>query len=166
MTSAKRRGTTSRRWVPFLAMTLTVAFAVIGVALESSAQGPTSNPSQTRGGGRGTVQHRPARAVDAGAVEQAGDGGSSLPGPAPAQGVIGQGPEVQQKVVDAGVVEIRKFGDGGQTMRFSELDIEGRLRSPQLIYFLRRVRAEFATGDLGHRTFMRELSETRKDPSF
>jgi hypothetical protein len=34
------------------------------------------------------------------------------------------------------------------------------------VYFLRRVRAEFAAGDLGHRTFMRELSDTRHDPSF
>jgi hypothetical protein len=50
--------------------------------------------------------------------------------------------------------------------RFGEIEIEGRLKSPQLVYFLRRVRAEFAAGDLGHRTFMRELSDTRTDPSF
>jgi hypothetical protein len=157
---------TMKRVAIFVGMSLTVAFGVLGVALESSAQGPTSNPTQTRGGGRGAVQHRPSRAVDAAAAEQGGEAGSSLPSTAPAQGVIGQGPQAEQKTVDAGMVEIRKFGDGGQAMRFSELDIEGRLRSPQLIYFLRRVRAEFAAGDLGHRTFMRELSETRKDPSF
>jgi hypothetical protein len=70
--------------------------------------------------------------------------------------------------VDAGSVEISQTnGDGGvQSFKFSELDIEGRLKSPALVYFLRRVRAEFAAGDLGHRSFMRELSETRKRPSF
>ncbi len=68
---------------------------------------------------------------------------------------------------DAGVVEVRGGGDGGtRVFRFGEVDIEGRLRSPQIVYFLRRVRAEFAAGDLGHRSFMLELSETRKDPNF
>jgi hypothetical protein len=68
---------------------------------------------------------------------------------------------------DAGGVVVQKSGDGGsQTIRFGTLEIEGQLKSPQLVYFLRRVRAEFAAGDLGHRTFLRELSESRKDPSF
>jgi hypothetical protein len=67
---------------------------------------------------------------------------------------------------DAGVVEARTLDGGTRVFKFSELDIEGRLRSPQLVYFLRRVRAEFAAGDLGHRTFMREMSETRNEPSF
>jgi len=70
---------------------------------------------------------------------------------------------------DAGgaVLEARGGGDGGtKVFRFGEVEIEGRLRSPQLVYFLRRVRAEFAAGDLGHRSFMGELSQTRQDPSF
>jgi hypothetical protein len=67
---------------------------------------------------------------------------------------------------DAGVVEARTLDGGTRVFKFSELDIEGRLKSPQLVYFLRRVRAEFSAGDLGHRTFMREMSETRKESSF
>jgi hypothetical protein len=67
---------------------------------------------------------------------------------------------------DAGVTVSQK-GDGGvKQFRFTETDIEGRLKAPQLVYFLRRVRAEFAAGDLGHRSFMRELSETQRDPNF
>jgi hypothetical protein len=46
------------------------------------------------------------------------------------------------------------------------LEVEGRLKSPQIVYFLRRVRAEFAAGDLGHRSFSHEMSETRNEPSF
>jgi hypothetical protein len=64
------------------------------------------------------------------------------------------------------VVEQRTMDGGAKVFRFGEIEIEGRLKSPQLVYFLRRVRAEFAAGDLGHRTFMRELSDTRQDPSF
>ena len=67
---------------------------------------------------------------------------------------------------DAGVVETRALDGGTQVFKFKELDIEGRLKSPQLVYFLRRVRAEFGAQELGHRSFMREMSETRKEPSF
>jgi hypothetical protein len=69
-------------------------------------------------------------------------------------------------LMDAGVVEARRLDGGTQVFKFKELDIEGRLKSPQLVYFLRRVRAEFAAGELGHRTFMREMSETRKESTF
>ena len=63
-------------------------------------------------------------------------------------------------------MESKTLDGGTKVFKFSELDIEGRLKSPQLVYFLRRVRAEFSAGDLGHRTFMREMSETRKESSF
>jgi hypothetical protein len=64
-------------------------------------------------------------------------------------------------------VESSKTLDGGtRVFRFGEVEVEGRLKSPQIVYFLRRVRAEFAAGDLGHRTFLRELDETRNEPGF
>ena len=66
----------------------------------------------------------------------------------------------------ASVIESKTLDGGTHVFKFSELDIEGRLKSPQLVYFLRRVRAEFAAGELGHRSFMREMSETRREPSF
>ncbi len=67
------------------------------------------------------------------------------------------------------VVETKKTGKGKEaikTYKFGAQEVEGRLKSPQIIYFLRRVRAEFEAGDLGHRSFMRELSDTRRDPAF
>ncbi|HKQ71567.1 MAG TPA: hypothetical protein VJT73_19615 [Polyangiaceae bacterium] len=69
---------------------------------------------------------------------------------------------------DAGATGVSVSGKDGGTkqFRFTETDVEGRLKAPQLVYFLRRVRAEFAAGDLGHRSFMRELSETQRDPNF
>ena len=68
--------------------------------------------------------------------------------------------------VQGALIEQRTMDGGAKVFRFGEIEIEGRLKSPQLVYFLRRVRAEFAAGDLGHRTFMKELSDTRQDPSF
>jgi hypothetical protein len=65
-----------------------------------------------------------------------------------------------------GSVEARTLDGGTRVFRFGEVEVEGRLKSPQIVYFLRRVRAEFAAGDLGHRTFVRELSETRNEPGF
>jgi hypothetical protein len=62
--------------------------------------------------------------------------------------------------------ESKTLDGGTRVFRFGEVEVEGRLKSPQIVYFLRRVRAEFAAGDLGHRTFMRELSETRNEPGF
>jgi cytoskeletal protein RodZ len=65
---------------------------------------------------------------------------------------------------DGGVTVTEK--GGSKQFQFTETDVEGRLKVPQLVYFLRRVRAEFAAGDLGHRSFMRELSATQRDPDF
>jgi hypothetical protein len=66
----------------------------------------------------------------------------------------------------ASVVATEEGKEGVKTYKFGAVEVEGRLKSPQLIYFLRRVRAEFAAGDLGHRSFLRELSETQRQPSF
>lgn len=61
----------------------------------------------------------------------------------------------------------QKTADGGsRVFRFGEVEVEGRLKSPQIVYFLRRVRAEFAAADLGHRSFIRELDETKNEPAF
>jgi len=54
---------------------------------------------------------------------------------------------------------------GVKTYKFSAVEVEGRLKSPQIVYFLRRVRAEFEAGALGHRSFMPELSDSRRNPA-
>ena len=59
------------------------------------------------------------------------------------------------------VKETKESKEGVKTYKFGTIEVEGRLKSPQIIYFLRRVRAEFDAGLLGHRSFMRELSDTR-----
>lgn len=57
--------------------------------------------------------------------------------------------------------EIVKEGDTSvKVMKFTGLGIEGRLKSPQLVYFVQRVRAEFERPELAHRSFMPELKES------
>jgi hypothetical protein len=51
---------------------------------------------------------------------------------------------------------------GVKTFTFKAQEIEGRLKAPQILYFLRRVRAEFDAQALGHRSFLLELSDTRR----
>jgi hypothetical protein len=57
--------------------------------------------------------------------------------------------------------QIVKEGDTSvKMMSFSGLDIEGRLKSPQLLYFVSRVHAEFDRPKLPHRSFMPELKRS------
>ncbi|HVW26278.1 MAG TPA: hypothetical protein VHC69_12980 [Polyangiaceae bacterium] len=89
--------------------------------------------------------------------------------PAPAQGAT-EKPAAGSTKTDASstnsVVGTEESKEGVKTYKFGAVEVEGRLRSPQLTYFLRRVRAEFSAGDLGHRSFMRELAETTRYPAF
>ena len=66
---------------------------------------------------------------------------------------------------NATTATVQENKEGVKTYKFGTVEVEGRLKSPQIIYFLRRVRAEFDAGALGHRSFMRELSDTRNNPS-
>ena len=54
---------------------------------------------------------------------------------------------------------------GERTYTFGAQEVEGRLKSPQILYFLRRVRAEFDPAPLGHRSFLLELYDTRRSPA-
>jgi hypothetical protein len=62
--------------------------------------------------------------------------------------------------------QVRKEGDTEvKTLEFTGLDIEGQLKTPQLLYFLTRLRAEFDRPRLPHRSFMPELSRTPGEKS-
>lgn len=63
------------------------------------------------------------------------------------------------------VVEAKQGRDGVRTYTFGAQQVEGRVRTPQILYFLRRVRAEFDPKPLGHRSFLLELSDTRRHRS-
>ena len=67
---------------------------------------------------------------------------------------------------ETGNVKVKEDKEGVKTYKFETVEVEGRLKSPQVIYFLRRVRAEFEAGALGHRSFLGELSDSRRSSAF
>lgn len=63
--------------------------------------------------------------------------------------------------------DVRREGGGKvKVFRFSGLDVAGRLKSPQLLYFLNRLRAEFDRPRLPHRSFLPELQRSTKGKAF
>lgn len=68
---------------------------------------------------------------------------------------------VDDSDANADVVE-EAGGEKVKVFRFTGLDISGRLKSPQLLYFLNRLRAEFDRPKLPHRSFMPELVHSTK----
>jgi len=64
-----------------------------------------------------------------------------------------------EEVEESGGSKIKVYQFGG-------LDISGRLKSPQLLYFLNRLRAEFDRPRLPHRSFMPELVRSSKTKTF
>jgi hypothetical protein len=61
-------------------------------------------------------------------------------------------------------VDVRTEGDKSvKAMEFSGLDIEGQLKTPQMLFFLNRLRAEFDRPRLPHRSFLPELARSREN---
>jgi len=142
-----------------LAMKLALASSLVVLAARVAVADPPKAPPTGSGKTHGTAKPAPKKPpppVEAGAPPTA------VP-TTPPQSTASPSADIAS---DAGVVEARTLDGGTRVFKFSELEIEGRLKSPQLVYFLRRVRAEFAAGDLGHRSFLREMSETKKESSF
>lgn len=68
--------------------------------------------------------------------------------------------------VDAESREVSEGGEKVKAIRFSGLDVSGRLKSPQLLHFLNRLRAEFDRPRLPHRSFVPELERSARSKSF
>lgn len=74
-----------------------------------------------------------------------------------------EGEELDQDV-DSDVRQ--EGGEKVKVFRFSGLDLAGRLKSPQLLYFLNRMRAEFDRPRLPHRSFIPELQRSAQGKAF
>lgn len=122
------------------------AFALVGslCAVAHAADKPRAAPAASTA---------PPAATAPSTTDKPAAGESKVPGATKAAGGVN-------------LVNTEENKEGVKTYKFGAVEVEGRLRSPQLIYFLRRVRAEFSAGDLGHRSFLRELSETSRHESF
>jgi hypothetical protein len=83
--------------------------------------------------------------------------------PAAAEAPVGAADGSAKRAAD--VVKTEADRSGVTTYTFGAQEVTGRLKSPQLLYFLRRVRAQFDSAPLGHRSFLLELSDTRRHPA-
>jgi len=152
--TAPRRSTAKKRGRPalFVVLALVTAFSIVSAAQTKQTRKPGARPAAAHPSKK-TPPKAPADDPDAAAPLT----GKEAADPVNAAKDAGKG----------GAVLDQKTLDGGQRVfRFGEVEVEGRLKSPQIVYFLRRVRAEFAAGDLGHRSFLPELGETKNEPSF
>lgn len=95
-----------------------------------------------------------------GSIAWAQDHGAA-PGQAPPEAAAPTPPE---EIRAAGREQVdTSTGEMVKTYRFGEFDISGRLKTPQLLYFLNRVRAEFERSNLDDRSFMQELVDSSRD---
>lgn len=119
------------------------------------AAGKAGRPrAAERGASRPPAKKAPAAAAPEASPTPALPPGASAPPASPSAPAPGT-PKAEVTEEKAGV----------KTYRFGPQDVEGRTKSPQIAYFLRRVRAEFDAGALGHRSFLRELAHTRHHPA-
>jgi hypothetical protein len=139
-------------WLRLIVLALGLGLAAPAVAKpKPRAPAKTAKPSAEAAPERDDKKDEPASAEPEPAVKAAGTSAAKAASKEP-----------QTKVT---AVEESEKDKGVKTYKFSAVEVEGRLKSPQIAYFLRRVRAEFEAGDLGHRSFMPELSDSRRSPS-
>ncbi len=92
------------------------------------------------------------------------------PAPAPASESAGDsgGEVAADDARPAG--EAAKAGGGGKNLKtktytFGAMDVEGKLKTPQLLYFLNRVKLELDMSAPDKRSFMKELAQSADDKS-
>lgn len=145
----------ARRLV-FVGLALATTTALLDVAIDADAQAQAKKPAP-RPAAKPPAKKPPPKPDDLDAAAPMATKEASEPAVGPARDAGKTG---------AAVLDQKTLDGGQRVFRFGEVEVEGRLKSPQIVYFLRRVRAEFAASDLGHRSFMTELGETKHDPSF
>jgi hypothetical protein len=128
-----------------LALTSGLLSAAALAALGPTAAGQDRTPREGRRGSRTEAR------AEAAAAEREADPDA---------------PETGDADVDARSREVNEGGEKVKVIEFSGFDVNGRLKSPQLLYFLNRVRAEFDRPRLPHRSFVPELERSTKTDGF
>jgi hypothetical protein len=143
-------------WLSFLTLTL----LALSWPTPASADPPKRARSETRGKkARPKRERKPRAAPSRERTEMAET-------KAPETNNLTAAQKAAQEAAQGANAEIVKEGDTSvKVMKFTGIDIEGRLKSPQLLYFVSRVHAEFDRPKLPHRSFMPELSRsTEQEP--
>ena len=143
------------RWVRMCVMS---SVALLALTLQAEAAAPSRPRSKPKSAVTAAAQPKPAAAQQKPPAPTAAPPERSAPvGEAKVDGA--------QPPLATEVVKTEEAKEGVKTYTFGAQEVEGRLRSPQILYFLRRVRAEFEPQPLGHRSFLLELRDTRRHPA-
>ncbi len=154
-------------WALALALVAAGGVALTGADVEAQPKKGQKVKKVWKGGKLVPVEEKPAEEPkDAKDAKDAPKTEAKDSKEAKVEGAKESKPEGKSSGGGPSVLETKSEGDAGvKTYKFGPVEVEGRLKSPQVVYFMRRVRAEFAAGALGHRSFMRELSDTRRSPA-
>lgn len=102
--------------------------------------------------------------------DKVGDSAGAIAAPdaQPRPGGVAHAPSEDAAALAADADErVRKeAGEEIKTVEFGGLDIEGQLKTPQMLYFLNRLRAEFSRPELPHRSFIPELQRGTQENGF
>jgi hypothetical protein len=155
-----------RPTVPRL-LILALCGALAGAGTASLAQGQDGGTHQARDG-RGRRTKRETSDPGTGHAKTGTGTGHDTTEHAPVsdtaepdapEGVGSEGADARSTIRTEG-------GSSVKVLEFSGLDVSGRLKSPQLLYFLNRVRAEFDRPRLPHRSFIGEMERSTHEKSF
>ena len=113
-------------------------------AKRQTPEAPPADHSKAAGTGHDTSEHAPVSDTAEPDAPEGRDGGDS---------------DARGSYHDEG-------GSKVKVLEFTGLDVSGRLKSPQLLYFLNRVRAEFDRPRLPHRSFIGEMERSTHEKSF
>jgi hypothetical protein len=160
------------RWI----VSLSVAALLAGVGVAQAAPKAKPRPAATKPAAKPAPKPAPAKSKKGKEAdkekEQERDKEQDKPDEQPTTAEDAKAATKEDSVKTAGTatpksqsaaeVKVKEDKEGVKTYKFETVEVEGRLKSPQVIYFLRRVRAEFEAGALGHRSFLGELSDSRR----
>jgi hypothetical protein len=135
----------TRRFVSLVAITLTLAVGGLAQAKPAKRHAAVHKPAPAQTQERSVAP--PAPVADSEGSNQGGQGGDSDDAKPAAEAKAG-GKNVKTK-----------------TYTFGAMDVEGKLKTPQLLYFLNRVKLELDMSAPDKRSFMKELGQSADDKS-
>ena len=137
----------SRRLVPLAALAIALALGSRAQAKPGKRHAAAHKPAPAQAQERGVAP--PAPAADSEGTSPGGQsGGDSSDAAKPAADAKTGGKNVKTK-----------------TYTFGAMDVEGKLKTPQLLYFLNRVKLELDMSAPDKRSFMKELGQSADDKS-
>jgi hypothetical protein len=147
------------------AITLTLAlFAAQGPRAASAKRRKTHAPSAAVAERR-VPAPAPARSSPGGAPRRTEAASTASTGGAATSGDTAGGDAAEGTSTGAGAPSAVVKTAKTKVYTFGAMDVEGKLKTPQLLYFLNRVKLELEMSAPDHRSFMKELERTADDPS-